>query len=133
LASSFISANSFSPGLLDCIWIAFNKKGLRNNTLGNKLLTRDDLNNMLKINAKRAGIQKRVWTHGLRHSAATRDAANGWDEAKFRIKYGWSKKSNMPSTYTHLANSDLKDTILEENGILLSTSKTNKNPYWKIL
>ena len=37
------------------------------------------------------------------------------------------KRSNMPSVYTHLANSDLKDTILEENGILQHKEKQEKS------
>jgi integrase/recombinase XerD len=113
--------------LSDFIWLSFNKRGLKTNQIGEKLLTRDNLNNLLKINAGRAGVSKRVWTHGLRHSAATRDAANGWNEAKLRIKFGWSRKSSMPSVYTHLANSDLKDTVLEENGIVEHKEKREKS------
>ena len=114
---------SLSEDLHDFIWISFSSRGFDNRNIGSKLFNRENLNNVLKIIAKRAGIKKRVWTHGLRHSAATRDAANGWNEAKLRIKFGWSKRSNMPSVYTHLANSDLKDAILEENGIIQHKEK----------
>lgn len=120
--------NKFFPEeFKDEIWLTFKSRGLDNKNFGNKALTRDNLNSRLKTIAKSVGIKKRVWTHGLRHSAATKDAANGWNEAKLRIKYGWSGSSIMPSVYTHLANSDLKETILEENGIIEHKDKKEKS------
>ncbi len=113
--------------LQDFIWPSFTACGLSSNKMGDHVLTRDSLNTRLKMIAKQAGIRKRVWTHGLRHSAATRDAANGWNEARLRIKYGWSRKSNMPSVYTHLANTDLKKVVLEENGIIEQKDREEKS------
>ncbi len=62
-------------------------------------------------------ITKRVWTHGFRHSAATKDAVKGYNEAKLRAKYGWSRQSKMPSVYVHFANQNLKKEILVKKGI----------------
>jgi len=104
--------------LQDYIWLAFVRGGLGpHKKIGNKVLSRDMLNIRLKYIAKRANIKKRVWTHGFRHSAATRDTVKGYNEAKLRIKYGWSKQSTMPSIYVHFANQNLKKEILVEKGI----------------
>lgn len=101
----------------DFIWIAFSSRGYHKKAIGSKLISRDALNVKLKTIASRAGISKRVWTHGFRHSAATRDAVKGYNEAKLRAKYGWSKQSTMPSVYVHFANQNLKKEILVEKGI----------------
>lgn len=101
----------------DDIWIAFSSRGYHQKAIGTKRISRDALNVKLKTIAKRAGITKRVWTHGFRHSAATRDAVKGYNEAKLRIKYGWSKQSQMPSVYIHFADQNLKKEILVEKGI----------------
>ncbi len=101
----------------DWIWIAFSSRGYHQKAIGTKRISRDALNVKLKTIAKRAGITKRVWTHGFRHSAATRDAVKGYNEAKLRVKYGWSKQSQMPSVYIHFADQNLKKEILIEKGI----------------
>ncbi len=101
----------------DYIWVAFSSKGFHKKALGTKPISRDALNVKLKVIAKRAGITKRVWTHGFRHSAATKDAVKGYNEAKLRAKYGWSRQSKMPSVYVHFANQNLKKEILVEKGI----------------
>ena len=101
----------------DFVWLAFSSRGYHKKALGTKLISRDALNVKLKGLAKKAGIEKRVWTHGFRHSSATKDAIKGYNEAKLRAKYGWSQKSNMPSVYVHFANQNLKKEILVEKGI----------------
>ncbi len=101
----------------DYVWIAFSSRGFHKKALGTKLISRDALNVKLKYLAKKAGITKRVWTHGFRHSSATKDAVKGYNEAKLKAKFGWSKQSNMPSVYVHFANQNLKKEILVEKGI----------------
>ena len=66
--------------------------------------------------AKKAGIKKRVWVHGLRHSSATDFFKQGYNETEGRLKYGWSRDSNMPSYYTHYKHDELKDKILIRSG-----------------
>jgi len=122
-----LKKNRLPEEIKDELWVSFNAKGFGTKYLGNKTMSRDNLNNMLKIVAKRAGITKRIWTHGMRHSAATKDSSNGWNEARMRIKFGWSKNSNMPSVYTHLANSDIKEAVLEENGVIEHKDKKEKS------
>jgi len=103
--------------LQDYIWLAFSSRGFHKKAIGTKLISRDALNVKLKWIAKAAGIDKRVWTHGFRHSSATKDAVKGYNEAKLRAKYGWSNQSNMPSVYVHFANQNLKKEILIEKGL----------------
>lgn len=66
---------------------------------------------MLKQIAKKAGVNKRVHTHMFRHTAATRDAPL-LTEAQLRIKYGWSKSSDSPSTYVHLSARDVDSKLI---------------------
>ena len=49
--------------------------------------------------------------HDWRHSAATRDAENGWNEAQLRAKYGWSKNSRMPAHYVHLSQRNVEERV----------------------
>lgn len=110
--------NQIPKNLQDHIWLAFVRGGLGpHKKIGTKILSRDLLNIHLKYIAKRANITKRVWTHGFRHSAATRDTVTGYNEVKLRAKYGWSKQSSMPSVYVHFSNQNLKKEILIEKGI----------------
>ena len=49
--------------------------------------------------------------HDWRHTAATRDAENGWNEAQLRAKYGWSRNSRMPAHYVHLSQRNLEERV----------------------
>ncbi len=66
--------------------------------------------------AKRAGIEKRVHPHLLRHSQATEWARQGIAESMQREQFGWARGSDMPSHYIHLAGVDIENTILEKSG-----------------
>src|SRR3989344_1868157 len=85
------------------------------------------LTNAIKYVAKKAGITKRVWVHGLRHSSATDFFKQGYNESEARLKYGWSKDSNMPSIYTHYQHDDLKDKILIRSGKKADDNKYDGN------
>lgn len=67
--------------------------------------------------AKRAGIAKDIHPHVWRHSAATERARLGWNEAQMRAYFGWTRNSDMPSVYTHLAGLDCDDMELERRGL----------------
>ncbi|MCL4519884.1 MAG: tyrosine-type recombinase/integrase [Thaumarchaeota archaeon] len=63
----------------------------------------------LRDTAEKAGIKKKAITAYLfRHTAATRDARNGFNEALLCKKYGWAIGSKMPRIYIHLAGNDLQ-------------------------
>lgn len=60
----------------------------------------------LKVLAARAGIEKRVYPHLLRHSRATYLACY-LTEAQLCTYMGWAIGSAMPRIYVHLAGADL--------------------------
>ncbi|MDG7038331.1 MAG: tyrosine-type recombinase/integrase [Nitrososphaerota archaeon] len=66
---------------------------------------------ILKRIARSAGIQKRVYPHLFRHSAATRDSSYLSDR-ELILKYGWAGDSSMPATYVHMNPSMLDDKLL---------------------
>ena len=73
---------------------------------------------IVKSTAERAGIQKHVHPHLLRHSKLTQLSRDGFNEMNMRIFSGWSKTSTMPNVYVHLSSADVNDCRLElETGI----------------
>jgi len=71
---------------------------------------------LVKDIARRAGIGKKISPHSFRHSRAT-VLAQVLKEHELKIFFGWSKKSDMPSTYIHLAGADVDRTLMEHYGI----------------
>jgi len=82
---------------------------------------------IVKKIAKRAGIEKKVYPHLLRHSRMT-DLACQVSESILRSVAGWSKTSKMPSVYVHLSGADVENAILEVEGI----SKREKKETFKL-
>jgi len=80
------------------------------------MFQRGTILNMIKYVAARAGIQKRVWTHGLRHASATDFARQGYNETEMRLKFGWTSTSTIPSNYTHYRHDELKNKMLVRSG-----------------
>lgn len=74
------------------------------------------LNGFIKDAAKRAGIERRIWPHLFRHSRATECAKEGMSEMEMRIHFGWSRTSDMPARYIHLAGKDVDEAILRRAG-----------------
>jgi integrase len=74
---------------------------------------------------KKTGIAKPITPHSFRHSRATH-LAPILKEPEMRIFFGWSRNSNMPSYYTHLANADVIKKLNEINGKL--PTKKPENP-----
>jgi len=56
--------------------------------------------------AKKAGIEKKVWTHLFRHTAATNVAVIGMSADMMNKSFGWSADSRMASRYGHLSSKD---------------------------
>lgn len=69
---------------------------------------------------KKTGLKKDCNPHVWRHSAATERAKLGWNEAQMRAFFGWTKNSDMPSVYTHLAGLDCDEMEIERRGLKLS-------------
>jgi integrase len=71
---------------------------------------------ILKKIARKAGVNKHVHPHLLRHSRATH-LANILTEAQMREYFGWTKSSDMPEIYVHLSGRDVDDTLFKHYGI----------------
>lgn len=68
--------------------------------------------------AEQAGVTKKANPHAFRHAAATERARLGWTEGMMRAFFGWSRGSDMPSRYVHLAGLDYEKMELERRGLL---------------
>jgi integrase/ribosomal protein L40E len=66
--------------------------------------------------AKKAGIRKKISPKLFRHTAATMRAKEGWTEGMMRGYFGWTKSSEMPATYVHLAQLDYQEMALAKKG-----------------
>jgi hypothetical protein len=73
------------------------------------------INDSLKIIAKRAGINKKIYNHLFRHSRAT-ELANHLTQAQMEEHLGWIHGSNMPQTYIHMSGKEVDDAILKMHG-----------------
>ena len=69
------------------------------------------MNLLLKKEAKKAGIKKKVYCHLLRHSQAT-GLANTMTEQQLKKQMGWAGSSNMAQTYVHLSNPEIDNAVL---------------------
>jgi hypothetical protein len=80
-------------------------------------MSRDGALHVVKKAARRAGIEKRVWSHQFRHSRATYLLANGMTEAQVKALLGWSPGSTMLSRYSHTASRDAYRSLLALSGL----------------
>jgi integrase len=80
---------------------------------------------VLRLNANRVEIKKRINPHLLRHSRLTHLAGMGFTEAELRIIAGWSASSKMPRVYIHLSGADVDRKLLEKAGVIKDDKKEN--------
>ncbi|MHA1832996.1 MAG: tyrosine-type recombinase/integrase [Candidatus Baldrarchaeia archaeon] len=71
---------------------------------------------LFKRLARKAGLNKRIYTHLFRHSRAT-ELANVLTEAQMKELFGWTQSSDMPSVYVHLSGRDVDKALLKAYGI----------------
>jgi len=83
---------------------------------GGGALTAEVINDLLKRMARKAGINKRVHPHLLRHTRATH-LAKVLTEDQMRVYFGWTKSSEIPSRYVHLSGRDVDDALLKIYGM----------------
>jgi integrase/recombinase XerD len=66
--------------------------------------------------AKKAGLNKRLYSHLMRHTRAT-ELANILTEAQMKEFFGWVQSSDMPAVYVHLSGRDVDVALLKAHGI----------------
>jgi integrase/recombinase XerD len=71
---------------------------------------------IVKQTAEKAGITH-VYPHLFRHSRTTHLAAAGWNESELRKFLGCSGDSDMPSTYIHMGDKDMENSVLSLYGL----------------
>jgi len=71
----------------------------------------------LKKIAKRAGIQKRITPHLLRHSRITEMIKKGYNESTVKKTMWGNINTTMFPTYLHLTDEDIDNEMLERQGI----------------
>ncbi len=75
------------------------------------------MNKIIRETAERAGMRRgNITAYLFRHTSATRDARNGFNEALLCAKYGWAMGSKMPRIYIHLGGNDLQAKIMQVYG-----------------
>jgi len=75
------------------------------------------LNRHFHAARRRAGIEKPMTIHGLRHARATELTRFGMSELLLRRHFGWAPGSRMTERYAHLSGKDLDDAVLRANGV----------------
>lgn len=78
-------------------------------TLSGQPLEPKNLSKLLKVVAKRAGLDKRINPHWFRHSAYTKDCKDGMPVSLRETKYGHKKGSIMSRIYDHTDIDALKE------------------------
>ncbi len=73
----------------------------------------------------KAGLNKRVYSHLMRHSRAT-ELSNLLTEAQMKEMLGWVQGSDMPATYVHLSGRDVDGALLKAHGIIVDTEATHQ-------
>lgn len=94
------------------MWISMSRNGY------GKRLTANSLNLILKRLAARAGINKEITAHSLRHAGITWRIREGYNVQLVKKMCGHKAASNVIlSTYTHLFDSDAEEEIRKKNGL----------------
>lgn len=97
--------------------------------MGNAL-GEDGLKRIIKRYARVLNIpSNKAYTHSFRHARATEMARQGFNESELRIMFGWSKTSDMPSVYIHLAGSDVEEKILRKKGLLKDENELKEDMF----
>ena len=111
---TWLKEHPTAKGNTDNIWVSVyqdeNKEG--------RPLATYSLDCLIKRLAKKAKINRRIWTHLVRHSSATYFATViGLSEQELRTKYGWTPRSDMPSIYVNTNYENIKNKHLERIGV----------------
>ncbi|MDD5599734.1 MAG: tyrosine-type recombinase/integrase [Victivallaceae bacterium] len=102
----WINSHPFNDNPDSFLW--YNPKG--------DLLCYNRIAAILKKAAKKAGINKRIHPHLLRHSRATQ-MASIMSESAMKQYFGWTQGSDMAAIYVHMSGKDTDEAVLRANGI----------------
>ncbi|MCX8178392.1 MAG: site-specific integrase [Candidatus Aenigmarchaeota archaeon] len=100
------------------LWLTYSKKN------SYQRLSYDAFARQLKKICKRASIQKRIYPHLFRHSAATYYSKILTDQ-QLKKRFGWTNDSKMLNIYSHLTQNDVNIRILESMGLVKKENETN--------
>jgi site-specific recombinase XerC len=94
------------------LWISFDRRRY------GMSLTITALNEILKRIARRAGVEKRIYPHIMRHSGITQKVKENFNTELLKRMVGHSKNSNMiANTYSHLAGEDVEEELKRKYGL----------------
>ncbi len=82
---------------------------------------------MLRRNAERAGLKRKIHPHLLRHCRLTQ-LAKDFSESELKVMAGWAGDSRMAGVYVHLSGADVEKKMLEMRGMLLPEDKEEDKP-----
>lgn len=99
-------------------------KGANGDRDGEEPLDGSTIRKRLKVLANRAGIEKRIYPHLLRHTAITRMVVEGLSEQQVKKIVGWDPDSSQFGTYVHLAEELSNDSIRKTLGLPTSDQTT---------
>lgn len=77
---------------------------------------------MIQIVSSRAKLEKHIYAHLFRHSAASRYASR-ISEPVLKAIMGWSPSSTMTSKYVHLSGRTIDTELLKANGVQIKVEK----------
>jgi ribosomal protein L40E len=81
---------------------------------------------------KKAGLEKKVWTHLLRHVAATNVAVEGMSASMMNAAFGWSDGGRMAGRYGHVSARDAAHFRKKAKGIeVKGTEKQAARICWR--
>ena len=91
-----------------------------------KMVSYTQIRLLLKRNAKRAGILKRINPHSFRHARASY-LANHLTESQLKEVFGWTQGSKMAAVYVHLSGRDTDSAILKVYGKKIEEDKPERS------
>jgi integrase len=80
------------------------------------LMDGQSIRKLLRNAGRKAGINKKIYPHLLRHSRATH-LASFLTEAQMKEFFGWTQSSKMASIYVHLSGRDVDNALLKIYGL----------------
>ncbi len=129
----YINAKTRSRSLILIESVPYIEKYLMVHDGGEKLfdLKKTRSHEIIKGLARKAGINKNVYWHLLRHTRATEMARFGMQETAMKKRFGWQEDSSMIKRYTSLTDDDADNAYREALGLGVKKKDITINPIAK--